>query len=134
MSDNLISYPQQSQCPPSSGTLISEFTTEGYISFAFPTLFPTGAADFVAPRPTAITIGNYFKHLLMYNDGRFARHPRFSYFALNTEMRWCALQAGRIYVHQHPHDARLSAEELRDMVGHGVEVFSNHMLHYAASL
>ena len=43
----------------------------------------------------------------MYADGRFARHPRFRYFALNTEMRWRALQAGRIYVRQHPHDAQL---------------------------
>ena len=43
----------------------------------------------------------------MYADGRFARHPRFRYFALNTEMRWRALQAGRIYVRHHPHDAQL---------------------------
>ena len=63
-----------------------------------------GPADFVAPRPLAVTVGNY---LLMYADGRFARHPRFRYFALNTEMRWWALQAGRIYVRQHPHDAQL---------------------------
>ena len=66
-----------------------------------------GAADFVAPRPLAVTVGNYFKHLLMYADGRFARHPHFRYFAFNTEMRWQALQAGRIYVCQHPHDAQL---------------------------
>ena len=30
-------------------------------------------------------------------NGRFAEHPRFRYFALNTEMRWHALQAGQIY-------------------------------------
>ena len=69
----------------------------------------------------------------MYSDGPFARHPRFRYFALNTEMPWHALQAGRVYVRQHPHDARLSVEELRDMVGHEGEAFSNHVLHYAAS-
>ena len=49
-------------------------------------------------------------------------------------MRWRALQAGQIYVCQHPHDARLSVEELRDMVGREGEAFSNHVLHYAASL
>ena len=64
----------------------------------------TSAADFVAPRPLAVTIRNSFKHLLMYADGR---HPCFRYFSLNTEMRWRALQAGRIYVRQHPHDAQL---------------------------
>ena len=66
--------------PPSSGTPINKFNTEGYISCAFPTLFPAGAADFVAPRPNAVTI---FKHLLMYDDSRFARHP----YTI-TEMHW----------------------------------------------
>ena len=72
---------------PSSSTPINEFNTEGYMSCAFPTLFPTGAADFLAPRPLAVTIGNYLKHMMLFEDGRFARHPRFRYFALNTEMR-----------------------------------------------
>ena len=103
--------------PPTSGTPINEFNTEGYITCAFPTLFPTGAADFVAPRPHSVTIGNYVKHLMIYEDGRFARHPCFRYFALNTEIRWRALQTGRIYVRQQPHDAQLSVEKLRDMVG-----------------
>ncbi len=49
-------------------------------------------------------------------------------------MRWRALQTGRIYVRQHPHDAQLSVEELRDMVGREGEAFSNCVLHYAASL
>ncbi len=35
---------------------------------------------------------------MRYEDGRFAKHPRFRYFALNTEMRWCALQTGKIYI------------------------------------
>ena len=30
--------------PSTSGNPINEFTTEGYMSCAFPTLFPTGAA------------------------------------------------------------------------------------------
>ena len=120
--------------PPSGETPINEFNTEGYISCAFPTLFPTGAADYIAPRTHAVTIGNYFKHLVMYEDGRFARHPRFCYFALNTEMRWRALQTGRIYVRQRPRDAQLSVEELRDMVGREGEAFSNRVLHYAGSL
>ena len=78
---------------PPCGNLI-EFNTEGYISCAFPTLFPTGAAVFVAPRQCEVTAGYYFKHLMMYQD---ARHPHFRYFALNTEMHWRALQSGRIY-------------------------------------
>ena len=70
----------------------------------------------------------------MYDDSRFARHPRSCYSALNTVMRWHVTQAGRIYVCQHPHDAQLSVEELHDMVSHEGEAFSNRVLHYAASL
>ena len=69
----------------------------------------------------------------MYEDGRFARHPRSLYFALNTEMGWRALQTGCIYVCQYQHDVHLSGEEIRDMVGRP-EAFSNRVLHYAASL
>ncbi len=71
---------------------------------------------------------------MKYEDARFARHLCFRYFSLNTEMRWRALQTGRIYVCQHLHDAQLSVEELRDMVGHEGAAFSNLVLHYAASL
>ncbi len=120
--------------PSIGGTPINEFTTEGYFSCAFPTLFPTGAADFRGQRQNQVTIGNYFKHLMMFDDSRFAKHPRFRFFALNTEMRWRALQTGRIYVRQHPGDAQLSVDELRDMVGREGESFSNRVLHYAASL
>ena len=70
----------------------------------------------------------------MYEDSCFARHPRFRFFALNTEMRWRALQAGRIYIRQHPGDAQLTVDELRDMVGREGEASSNRVLHYAASL
>ena len=94
---------------------------------AFPTLFPTGAADFAATCVHKVTIGDYIKHLMMYRDGRFARHPHFRYFALNTEMRWRALQAGNIYVRQHTRDAQLTVEELREMVGSEGEAFSNRV-------
>lgn len=131
---------QQSDAPstvpwPASGeNPINEFNTEGYMSCAFPTLFPTGDADFLAPRQHTVTVGYYFKHLMMYDDGRFSKHPRFRFFALNSEMRWRALQTGRIYVRQHPNDAHLSVDELRDMVGREGQQFSNRVLHYAASL
>ena len=120
---------------PARGNVpLNEFITEGYISCAFPTLLPTGDADFLAPRQRAATVGNYFKHLLRYEDGRFAKHPRFRYFALNTEMRWRALQNGRIYIKQHPKDAYLSLSDLKEMVSSGGEQFTKRVLHYASSL
>lgn len=67
----------------------------------------------------------------------FAKHPWFCYFALNTEiMRWCSLQAGRIYVWhtQHTQDAHLIVQEPRDMIGYEGAAFSNWVLHFASSL
>ena len=90
-------------------TPINEFITEGYISCVFLTLLSTGAGDFLAPRERVVTVGNYFKHILRYGDGMFARHPRFRYFVFNMEMRWRALQTGRVYIKQYPSDARASA-------------------------
>lgn len=120
--------------PSIGGMPLNEFTTEGYFSCAFPTLFPTGAVDFLSHRQVAVTIGNYFKHLMQYDDGRFARHPRFRFFALNTEMRHRALQAGRVYIRQHPSDGQLFLDALRDMVGRQGKAFSSRVLHYASSL
>ncbi len=120
--------------PKRGDTPVNEFQTEGYITCAFPTLFPTGAGDFVAPRPCTATAGNYFKRLMMYGDGQFGKHPRFRYFALNTEMRWRALQTGRIYIRKHPKDGKLTLDELKDMVGCAGERFANRVLHFANSL
>ena len=84
--------------------------------------------DISGQRQNQVTIGNYFKHLIMYDDKRFAtKHPRFRFFALNTEMRWRALQTGRVYVKQHPGDAQLSLDELQDMVGREGQTFSNRV-------
>ena len=84
--------------PSTAGNPINEFTTEGYITCAFPAHFAEGKTDFLGPRQRVVSIASYFKHLMLYHDKRFANHPRFRYFALNTLMRHRALQTGRIYV------------------------------------
>ena len=71
---------------------------------------------------------------MLYHDRRFANHPRFRYFALNTQMRHQALQTGRIYVRQNPRDHHLTIDELREMVGHGSDGLTNWVLHFGATL
>ena len=63
---------------------INEFQTPGYIVCAFPTLYPTGAADLRAQRIWDVMPAEYFKHLTQYKDGRFTQHSRWRYFALNS--------------------------------------------------
>ena len=50
---------------------VNEFTTEGYIAMAFPTLFPKGAANLrdAINRRADVKIAEYFKSLLTYKDG-----------------------------------------------------------------
>ena len=115
------SSPAIMKWPCNGGVPIKEFTNEGYFSCAFPTLFPTGAGDYSGQHQIQVTTGNYFKHL-MCDDGRFIKHPRLHFFALNTGMRWRALQTGRAYVKEHHSNAQVSLHELRDMVGRQEEV------------
>ena len=66
---------------------INEFTTHGYETLAFPTLFPFGRGFFAEHRDHSLTYQQYSKHLNFYCDGRFAKHARFPYFLLNTHER-----------------------------------------------
>ncbi len=63
--------------PPADAQNPVNENTPGYMSMAFPTLFPDGKADFNQPRLHKIHLSDYFKHLVRYKDGRFARHRRF---------------------------------------------------------
>ena len=49
-------------------------------------------------------------------------------------MRWRALQTGRVYINQHPKDARLTLHDLKDMVGRDGECFANRVLRFASNL
>ncbi|XP_053204723.1 uncharacterized protein LOC128389199 [Panonychus citri] len=98
-----INWPEQDPNP------INEFRTEGYISQAFPKLFPYGKADLNAPRQHKVDANNYFKFLMVYRDGRFAKHPRFRFFAMNSVLRWQALSRSSILICQN--DFRNSSVE-----------------------
>ena len=73
---------------------------------------------------------------MRYKDGRFARHPRFRYFALNTMMRWQELETARVFVKQNPSDAALTVEELREMTKTSEKAphFQNKVVHFDKSL
>src|SRR3954451_21680777 len=60
--------------PEIDGIPINEFQTPGYMARAFPTLYPYGQGDLRSERARDIKPAEYFKHMLWYKDGRFARH------------------------------------------------------------
>ena len=81
---------------------------------AFPTLFPNGSASFNNPRMRTVSLTDYHAHLMRYQDGRFARHPKFRYWALNTQMRQQASAAGSWFTNKSP-DKMASIDTLREM-------------------
>lgn len=120
--------------PEIDGSPINEFQTIGYIARAFPTLYPTGIADLRTPRIKKVNPAEYFKHLMWYKDGRFARHPRWRYFALNSIMRWRALQEGRVYVKQNLEDDQLEVADIQEMIASGDKKLADQIMRYGEGL
>lgn len=115
--------PQQQAVPVVDGPEIiqqplDEFNTEGLIGMAFPTLFPTGAGDLNSINPNRfqkIPTALYFQHLMKYHDRRFAQHPAFCFYAMNSVMRWSAMKNATICLKQNSLlDNVHSVEQLRE--------------------
>jgi hypothetical protein len=96
-------------------TPIDEASGRDHIfTMAFPTLYPTGQADFNMPRIRKVALNDYARHLLCYRDGRFGRHPRWRFFVFNLLMRRKANTAARFYVSKASGLKDLDREELAD--------------------
>lgn len=101
--------------PPFRSTPIAEFdTAQPVLSWAFPTLYPRGEADFSTPRLRSVSFSNYAKHLMKFHDGRFARHPRWRYVVFNTLMRRQSSQRAGFFARKSD-QGNLSREELREL-------------------
>ncbi|KAK3916877.1 ATP-dependent DNA helicase [Frankliniella fusca] len=75
---------------------LNEFSSPGYLSMAFPYLFPYGRCDFSMPRERKVSFKDCIHHLMSYKDQRFAKDERFRYFIMNTQMRWESLNIGNV--------------------------------------
>ncbi|CAG8559029.1 9051_t:CDS:10, partial [Scutellospora calospora] len=103
-----------------------------YMAWAFPTLYPTGYADLHVERIRDVKLAEYFKHLLQYKDGRFARYNRWRYFALNSQMRWRALQEGKVYVRQNFSDNQLTVTEIQEKIAAGDTHMADRIMRFGS--
>jgi len=101
---------------------------------AFPTLYPYGKADLRSIRAREIKPAEYFKHLLWYKDGRFAQHNRWRYFALNSSMRWRALQEGSVFVRQNLNKNQLDVNDIQEMINNGDSHLADRIMRYGQGL
>ncbi|KAK3908156.1 LOW QUALITY PROTEIN: V-type proton ATPase subunit C [Frankliniella fusca] len=73
-------------------------------------------ADLRCQRDSKVNASDYFQHLLNYKDGRFARHPTFRFFALNSWMRWTACTTGSIMIKNVPQLKHVTVSNLKEML------------------
>jgi hypothetical protein len=112
-SNGLSDLPQNSVLWPSLGEPLSEYSTDGLFSKAFPALFPLGMADFSLPRAKRLVLHEWVKHLLRYHDPRFAIHPRFRFFALNLIFRHRAMGRGKFLFSRDVGNHNMTVAQLR---------------------
>ena len=101
----------------------NEYTTPFLATMAFPTLFPDGKGDPTNPSLNrCVPFCQSVKHLLKFGEflgGKwvypFAKHPHFSYWALNMIQRKRTLQQRSVFIKQNPGDAHVTIEQLHQM-------------------
>ena len=124
----LLEWPLRGQEP------VNEYIHIGLFTQAFPTLFPMASADIshvdpTHPRQKNVNYGEWLPHLMSLEDGRYARHPRFRYYAWNLLQRKRAAQTGRVFLKRDEEARGMSAEELQRLLTGDNNTIQNQ-LHY----
>jgi hypothetical protein len=70
----------------------------------------------------------------MYKDGRFARHARWRYFALNSQLRWRALQEGKVYVKQNLTDPQITVRDIQERIAQGDDHIADRIMRFGEGL
>ena len=95
---------------------------------AFPWLFPGGIGD---PTDYCKQTKDWGKHMLLFEDGRFARDDLFCFFAENYEVRHLNSDTGHFFVNGfHKGDAS-TLPELQENIRKGDLKFINNLSYYA---
>ena len=143
ITDQLLQFNHKLNWPQRNANPLNEFKIEFLATMAFPTLFPDAKGD---PTNTAIrrgaTLAQKIKHLIKFaeysNDGwtyRFASHPRFAYWAFNMIQRHRLLSQGSIFLKQNPRDAKLTVEQLKQMLqSNNHSTLMSKLMHYAKNI
>ena len=121
--------------PSVHGLPISGYSGHPIAINAFPTLFPTGEADFEANHVLKVDRKELAVHLLCFKGGCFAKHPHFCYWVLNTIMHHTAKAASNWYLYTHKEDRELTVEDIHDMiVTNDVKGLADRVSHAGAKL
>ena len=84
--------------PDKASIPLNEYTAPGYMTLAFPSLFPLGYGSYSDDREHKLKFEEWAMHLMHYYDRRFAAHPSFPFFMLNTHERNLANAQTRLFI------------------------------------
>nr|OQO27419.1 hypothetical protein B0A51_07870 [Rachicladosporium sp. CCFEE 5018] len=87
-------------------------SSQKLLSLAFPSLYPEGAAEYLEPRTHSISYSDYIKHLIKFEDGRFARHNAWLFVVYNTLMRE-QIRSKAAFISRRQGEDAFTADELR---------------------
>ena len=118
---------------------VNEYTQIGLFTMAFPALFPKASADIThvdpeRPRTKKVDFGEWLAHLMSLEDGRFARHPRFRYYAWNMLQRKRATQTGRVFLKRDEEARNMTAEELQQILDAGNRSLEGQLQYFGSTL
>ena len=131
--NNPLEWPRRGERP------INEYSHVGLFTQSFPTLFPRASADIThvdpeRPRTKKVDYGDWLAHLLAFEDGRFARHPRFRYYAWNVIQRKRASQTGRVFLRRDEEARDMTAEELQQLLAAGNRSLEYQLQYFGSTL
>ena len=123
---------------------LNECHTSHLATMAFPTLFPDVKGDPLDPSLLReVSLLEKVKHLIRFAEKtdngqwvyRFARHPRFAYWAFDMIQRKRVLQQSGIFLKQNPGEAHLTIDELRETVANdNSSLFMSKVSRYVANI
>lgn len=123
---------------------LNEYHTSHLATMAFPTLFPDGKGDPLDPSLLReVSLLEKVKHLIRFAEKtdngqwvyRFARHPRFAYWAFDMIQRKRVLQQSGILLKQNPGEAHLTIDELREIAANdNSSLFMSNVSRYVANI
>ena len=118
--------------PDISKNPISEYNTNTKIfACAFPWLFPSGEGDFLDFREEKISVGDWARNLIMYEDSHFVKDKMFSFFVLNYVTRRRNQSSGNFFVKKFSQNGNDDIRSLQKSVRKGDMKFVNEIMYFA---
>ena len=116
--------------PMLSPNAVDEFSDMRIFVNAFPWLFPGGIGDPKDYPRSRGHLGEWGKHMLMFEDGRFARDKIFGFFALNHIIRMRNSGQGKFFIDSHHRNGPSTVSELKESIQRGDTSFINSLTYF----